>query len=297
MTDLSHWDSAEEFSGYQTAALILGFEPMESEDKQSRIQIVVDRMKKHYNNAVASLQLDVWGTDYKQRKYDDPSELIGLPSAMMAKLSLGIDRYNDEATPLNWLASDEQIQFENQTFERGSIVRWLSAIGLTSKYKFSLQQEAGSTAQHTIAQADKEIGLSDLPPKPKQPKRVATLMAESVSAEEKPDTTAAMVSGLLTKDIAVIFNGINKWNTERWVKNLSSSKWSHPARISLGAAGGASSVWNPQTLAQLIHGREKDAKLKVKVMNALNSRFTVNPVLRPWRDAFNEYFATYCTTD
>lgn len=103
--------------------------------------------------------------------------------------------------------------------------------------------------------------------------------------------------GLSTKEISDTFGDVNGWDASRWIKNLSSSKWLHPARIALGDAGGASSVWNPLTLAQLMHSKKKGDKAKEKIMQALNSRFARNPILEPWRDAFNEYLATHCTTD
>ena len=104
-------------------------------------------------------------------------------------------------------------------------------------------------------------------------------------------------AGLLTKEIADTFAGVNKWSADRWPRNLSASKWLHPARMALGCAGGASSVWNPLTLAQLMHSKAKGSKPKEQLMKSLNFRFNQNPVLKPWRDAFNEYFATYCVTD
>ncbi|MGH8758714.1 MAG: hypothetical protein ACREVW_04270 [Burkholderiales bacterium] len=100
--------------------------------------------------------------------------------------------------------------------------------------------------------------------------------------------------GLPTKAIAHAFDGVNEWPAERWIRNLSSSKWLHPARIALGGAGVASSAWNPLMLAQLMHGRAKGDREKEKVMRALNSRFTRETALRPWRDGFSEYFETYC---
>ena len=103
--------------------------------------------------------------------------------------------------------------------------------------------------------------------------------------------------GLSTKEISDTFGDVNGWDASRWIKNLSASKWLHPARIALGGAGGASSVWNPLTLAQLMHSKKKGDKAKEKIMKAFNSRFARTPILEPWRDAFNEYLATHCTTE
>lgn len=103
--------------------------------------------------------------------------------------------------------------------------------------------------------------------------------------------------GLSTKDIAHAFDSVNGWGFERWRKNLSASKWLHSARIAIGGAGGASSVWNPLMLAQLMHDDAKGEREKEKLMKVFNSRFTLNPALGPWREDFNEYFATHCATD
>ena len=106
-----------------------------------------------------------------------------------------------------------------------------------------------------------------------------------------------MEQGLSTKNIALVFDGVYGWNADRWIKNLSASKWLHPARIAIGEAGGTSSVWAPMMLALLVHNREKGEREKEKLMKTFNSRFTRNPALGPWRDAFNEYFATHCAAD
>jgi hypothetical protein len=120
---------------------------------------------------------------------------------------------------------------------------------------------------------------------------VATdVVEESIKAEPIKD-------GLRTREIAVTFDDLNDWDKNRWTKNLSSAKWLHPARTALGSPGVASAAWNPLTLAQLMHEKAKSAKEKEQLMKHLHSRFNRNPVLMPWRDDFNEYFATYCTPD
>ena len=113
------------------------------------------------------------------------------------------------------------------------------------------------------------------------------------AAEAEP---LAVEQGLLTKDIAACF-GDCYYSADNWPKRLSGTAWLEPARIARGEAGGASAVWNPLTLAHLMHGKKKDDKAKEKLMKTLNSRFTINPALMPWRVAFNEYYATHCTTE
>ena len=125
----------------------------------------------------------------------------------------------------------------------------------------------------------------------------APLMTVGVSDGVETAKAGPVEVGLLTKEIADTFDGVNGWSADRWPKNLSASMWLHPARISLGVAGGASAVWNPLMLAQLIHGGTKGGKARERVMKTFNSRFNQRSALMPWRDAFNEYFATHCATD
>jgi len=83
MADLSHWDFAENFSGYEAAALILGLEPRESESDQGRVNVVMDRMELHYNNQIAALEWEV--TAPEQRDDDDPNKLVSLASVDLVR--------------------------------------------------------------------------------------------------------------------------------------------------------------------------------------------------------------------
>ena len=126
----------------------------------------------------------------------------------------------------------------------------------------------------------------------------APMEAVGASDDVEPDKAGPVPveQGLLTKDIAVCF-GDCYYSADNWPKRLSGTAWLETARIERGEIGGASAVWNPLTLAQLMHRQTKGDKAKEKLMKTLNSRFTRNPALGLWRAAFNEYFATYCTTD
>lgn len=117
------------------------------------------------------------------------------------------------------------------------------------------------------------------------------------SAEKLEPTPQTTGDGLPTKDIATLFDGVNDWPKARWPKNLSGSVWLHPARTALGGAGGASSMWNPLTLAQLIHDQTKGNRPRELLIRTLKNRFNNNAVLIPWRDAFNEYFDTFTVSD
>jgi len=160
MADLSHWDFAEHFSGYDAAALILGLEPRESDTEQWRVNIVMDRMALHYNNRIAALEWEA--TDPDQRDEDDPKKLVGLESVKLAELNRLAWLYGADAPLEEWMSPfSKNRQFENQFFARYSIVGWLKAIGMKSVYQFDLRKD--STTPTTIVQSDPDISPDDLP--------------------------------------------------------------------------------------------------------------------------------------
>lgn len=120
--------------------------------------------------------------------------------------------------------------------------------------------------------------------------------AETAQAPPKEVANSAP-QGLATPDIAQCFADLLGWSSELWRKNLNAAKWAATAQIERGAQGGASALWNPMTLAQLIHGRQKNGRDREKVLKAMNGRFNSMPALAPWRAGFNEYFATHFGAD
>ncbi len=117
-------------------------------------------------------------------------------------------------------------------------------------------------------------------------------------ADDAPVPMAdAPEQSLPTKDIATCFDRLNGWDTVTWPKRLSGSNWLHTARTALGGAGGASSMWNPLEIAQLVCDKTKGAKPKAQILKAFNHRFNTNPVLAPWKIAFNEYYAMFSEAD
>ena len=124
---------------------------------------------------------------------------------------------------------------------------------------------------------------------PAQPQAAAPAPVVAESASSEPS------NGLATAQIAVIFDGL-PYTAENWPKRASDINWLEPARVALGAAGGATSLWCPATLARLIHGRGRGAA-KQKTLEALNKRFKSNPVLEPWRDAWNQHYEMFNDAD
>lgn len=101
----------------------------------------------------------------------------------------------------------------------------------------------------------------------------------------------APVDGITTAQVATFFDGL-PFTAENWPKRLSDTKWLKRAQVALGAAGGATSLWNPATLARLIHSKEKGTA-KQKTLEALNRKFKGNPVLEPWRTDWNEHYEMF----
>ena len=133
MADLSHWDFAEQFSGYEAAALILGVEPRGSDDKEWRVQVVVDRMALHYNHALYRYHHEAFGaTPDNDVENNRPFEL---ESVAMDLLRQQCPYWDEETQFSNWLAGDAS-NFEKQLFSRQEVARWLEAIGMKPIHKF-----------------------------------------------------------------------------------------------------------------------------------------------------------------
>lgn len=146
------------------------------------------------------------------------------------------------------------------------------------------------------------MGETATPAPPPEPALVDALPAQAQAQAQAaaPEPVAGSASsvpsnGLATAQIAVIFDGL-PYTAENWTRRASDIKWLEPARERLGAAGGATSLWCPATLARLIHGRGRGAA-KQKTLEALNKRFRSNPVLEPWRDAWNQHYEMFNDAD
>lgn len=139
MADLSHWDFAEHFCGYDAAALILGLEPRESNDEQHRVRVITERMELHHKYAIERIFhenfVDPFGIVAATE--DNRIELI---SVKLKDLNHRNIVFGEETTLSDWLADRRQSKFENQEFERNVIAGWLRAIGMKSVYPFDRSQ-------------------------------------------------------------------------------------------------------------------------------------------------------------
>lgn len=134
MTDLSHWDSFEDFDPNRIASLITTSNP------ESRDDVLV-RMREGYRIARTVLagipmtaeQFRIW------RKH----KLF--PHTLVSKQLDGYPMLLQCETDRNWelvRKFRESIgDFDNQRFARTEIHRWLGAVGLKSSYTFESQQK------------------------------------------------------------------------------------------------------------------------------------------------------------
>lgn len=147
MTDLSHWDFAENFDGYDAAALILGLEPRQSEDEQGRVNVVLERLELHYTYARERLISEVACTP-EFAPLSDAEQRHDLQSVEMKKqfhLSKSIG--SDCSFFLEWLTNNRAAGFNRQEFSRQDISKWIMVIGMPTKYSFD-RSNSEITASH-----------------------------------------------------------------------------------------------------------------------------------------------------
>ena len=164
-----------------------------------------------------------------------------------------------------------------------------------------LQEQADEAHRRKCERVDAELQAALSPPPTPRPV-LATPIADKAPVQDTASTapveagaTDGAEQGLTTSEIAYAFHDVNGWPAKRWIKNLSALKWVKPALIGLGEQGGASSVWRPLTLAQLVHARAGDDK--ENTLKLLHTRFDRQAALAPWRDAFSEFFDTFSDAD
>ena len=230
---------------------------------------------------------------HQQWQHGGDAKRIGVPTgnpssiwrALAAKVSgphmSDKDAFNYPTAASTWhmLAADVYALAQQPVW---SLLEATALRGLACRYSPELMGESAPP----VPQQPKPAAVEALPVQPKAA-APAPVVAESASSEPS--------NGLATAQIAVIFDGL-PYTAENWPKRASDINWLEPARVALGAAGGATSLWCPATLARLIHGRGRGAA-KQKTLEALNKRFRSNPVLEPWRDAWNQHYEMFNDAD
>lgn len=161
MVDLSHWNFAKNFSGFQISALILGVDPYKPNNDIARIHVVQDRLALDYQRAVQRA-LAEFGP-FKENLPARPDDLF---------VSADLDELWSSATALScsdleaWAIDEEKSNFSRQKFSRNSVISWVKSTGVTSKYKFDLNEfsplEVDSEDSFDPADLPEELFLANI---------------------------------------------------------------------------------------------------------------------------------------
>lgn len=146
MMDISHWDSAVDFSGFEAAALIQGVDPNSTDGLVCKP--LNERLKRFY----------MFAREWHRAVYEDPLWAYQMENRRHEMLeSIGLKNLCDDLSGHVLTEHDfvgellgKRLNYENQRFTRDELVRWLSAHGLKSKYQFTdainVDSEDGSDA-------------------------------------------------------------------------------------------------------------------------------------------------------
>lgn len=167
MEDLSHWDYANSFTAVEVAALIVGKSLDPYVSLVAKRSPVFKRLEADYQKAWAYWHSRVDGCfEFNESAIlpDDAfrcEEMIEFQNkidtvSITENMAECVDTFIGHGTHND----SEFSAFQNQTFSRAEIVRWLTAIGMKSVYQFDLRTHV---AAPTLVQTDPDIDPADLP--------------------------------------------------------------------------------------------------------------------------------------
>lgn len=153
MTDLSHWDFAEQFKAKEVAELIMGILPEKNTQVfgvmgeeylfVAKITPVLRRMERAYKGACNTLHAAAtWGEDPASSLDLFPMNPVELHSELMVRTradrgSFGLSLFGFDKEPGS---------FDSVYFSREEIDRWLKEIGMKSVYQFEQGQTKATQA-------------------------------------------------------------------------------------------------------------------------------------------------------
>ena len=138
MADLSHWDVATEFTADEAAALILGVDLALHGCVQITNNPVYAHMSKCYAARKRHLLPDE--SDGEESEVIEPAFML---SSKEMEAALNILGYDDEGPLVDWLFKDKRSAFDSQHFTRAELARWVSVVGISSKYPFIVAVDMG----------------------------------------------------------------------------------------------------------------------------------------------------------
>lgn len=141
MTDLSHLDAAETFSGQEAAALVIGLDPLNPQAELWKTKPVLARMIEGHriSRAFVGQPQPMTADDFKMQR-----KMACWADALVSILFDQFPLLQKEPWPSAPNRPFELLQrfagpdgeFEVQKFARAEIQRWLSAVRLESSYQF-----------------------------------------------------------------------------------------------------------------------------------------------------------------
>lgn len=152
MGDLSHWDSAEAFSGEEAAALVLGLDPLDPQAELWKIKPVLARMAESFRISQSFVSMGATPDEFRSRRKSCPYGLVSILFELFPVQQTCPwpgDPYKIYELPNRLTGPDGE--FPVQKFARTELHRWLSYAGLRSVYQFELCPAKSSEEVPVIA--------------------------------------------------------------------------------------------------------------------------------------------------
>lgn len=142
MTNLSHWDFATRLAGLEVVALILGLEPNEYQPTDSCP--VFERLREADDDAIATLY-DFYSTNPTDEKV--PYKKTDLRGSTSSSIEHYWKMKPDKENIVLYIERCYE-RFVDDSFDRNEISRWLTENGMTSVYRFNLEQTGAAREVH-----------------------------------------------------------------------------------------------------------------------------------------------------
>ncbi len=138
--NLSRWDLADEFTANEAACLMLGFDPHNPDAPTWAIKPILKRMRGSYQRTAIGIVLSL------QEDKDSPeglkvSNFMELMGRKLTFFYLETDRQSSDLRPSDEVITRLSAGFEQDTFRRPEIARWLSLFQIESKYQFQAHSQ------------------------------------------------------------------------------------------------------------------------------------------------------------
>lgn len=154
MQDLSKWSYADEFTPFEAACLIVGFDPTEN-PQDLRVEHLMRRMAKAYSITLDHVGSEVWPEiededlaawcpDYAPDAGDAPLRSVKLEASLYA-WEQGSEEIKE------WLNDEKACNFQEQCFSARTLDSWLASTGVKSAFAFTRDDHRGAENSHVVS--------------------------------------------------------------------------------------------------------------------------------------------------